>query len=200
MPLSKFDVLPILEPFLKRLKLCVDNGFRDFTTQHAESLHLMRAATKANLTFDHIIFHLRNEFDGDRAAAVVDSHSMTYLRLPKGIAVRIKKFDEAKHSSNYPTNQSKQLKAQDELEGCDVETWLECGYILNEAGTAIAEVHITFSVNDRVVWSVQLDDSEGGIVEDLPLLPHRDDDQPRRVRGKGTKKTKKTDGKGHEPK
>lgn len=150
----------------------VNGGWSDYLKLYPDSAKLLHSSgTRASIVHDHQIarasqYALKNQVFG---AALVNLSKMQVLLIDQKFAIRFKKLDSGKKSSNQPTNQVIKFQSQDQLDGLPETFNLEAGYVLSKDEKEVSEIYLVCpNGSKKNFWAMRLEKGEATtLVSDL---------------------------------
>jgi len=170
MPLiSQSDALRILAPHLRAIRSEIVLGaWADYQALPDTAKITYSTITRAGAVHDHMVQRAARYFDGIDGVKVIERQKLFLFIFDQRIALRFKKFDNEILSSNQPTKQVADFRAQTQLPGIEAPHNLEAGYVLDEAEQKVKAVHLVCPNMNRNYWEMEITDSEQvTIVTDL---------------------------------
>jgi hypothetical protein len=177
-----------LQPYIDRLRRCVEDAIKTFLADQAAHLHLMRVGTQANVLRDYIVANIRAEFPEDEAGVSHSTRNQLFLlNIQNRYFLRFKKLDRRLRTRNIPTQLSLDYLLQRPLvlfPTLEPATHLNVGY---QPGMTLASSSfwITCPDGDVLDWKLSLTEP----VEPTPLRVLSPTPKPKpsgaRVRPKG---------------
>lgn len=159
MPISEDSAKSVLINYFPTLYRANAYGWEEYHRGIAVTgwLPAMTKRGRANVVHDLSVDFLIKEFDDDRNVRISEKSGLHLFVFNDMVALRLKKLDEEKKSSNIPTQQAFDYINQCELPTIPKALHLECGYILNSLETEIEGVFLTCPEGDRIAWFIELE-------------------------------------------
>jgi hypothetical protein len=106
-----------LQPYVNRLRRCVEDAIRAFMADQASHLYRMRLGTQANLLRDYIVEKIQAEFpDGEEGISHHNGRGLFLLNIKNRYYLRFKKLDRRHRTRNVVTQLSLDYLLQRPLE------------------------------------------------------------------------------------
>lgn len=140
----------------------VNDGFEDYRKYEEKNRLLHSASTMASIVHDHQVarassYALKNAAFGTRLREL---SKLKILLINGKFAIRFKKFNSEKKSSNQPTKQVIDFLSQNTLDGLGLPTTvnLEAGYVLSADGNEISNIYLTCPKGhkSKPYWAIEL--------------------------------------------
>ena len=162
MPLiSEIEAVALLKDYLQPIHSIVQGGWDDYMNQYDSKARVVHCSTtRASIIHDHQIERASIFTLNGTDAVMIDISSLKILFIDNRFAVRFKKFDRARRSSNQPTQQVVNFRGQAQLSGLPETHNLEAGYILNSLETEINSINLVCPNGPNVYWDIELHDGQ----------------------------------------
>jgi hypothetical protein len=188
LPLFKKNLADgILQPHYGGFQSIIQGAWSDYLNLPDRTRAQFSATARANCVHSFMIFRARSYFMRIPKAYETTSYGQILFGINGEILIRFKKLKRNRRPSNYPTRHAIDFAAQLNLPGIEPAARVTVGYVLNRTQTEIMEVLVTYSVADKIIWSLQIE--EPGTQTNIVPYPTRQPLKPR-VRPKEIKKKK----------
>ena len=161
--MDKAEALEILDPYLERIKKCVENGFNAYYVDYKSFLYRHSAISRACLIRDSILDLVRREFSDEPGIRLVETkNQLVVLEIKRTLLVRFKKLNARRCSSNIPTTQAIGYLRQTNIWGLPECVNLNAGYIPNREWTEISGIYVAKPIGVKInSWAIPLHDQPG---------------------------------------
>lgn len=191
MLITQSESLSILKPYQSKIRECVVSGWNAYITQYAHVRDVLTPRTRANIVFDHMCHHARQQFANTKDVHIRETNGLFLVDIQGKLQIRFKKLDDNNKSSNIQTQQTLNFYEQLELPGLPHATRLVAGYVLNDWETAIRTVTVTCPNGSEIEWYLELEEPPKVETINLPTESEIPEIR-RRVRVKEIKKLKES--------
>jgi hypothetical protein len=159
-PLTSGEAAEILSEHHEGIRDALKNGWlrwRNMVKQDTELAVIVSNRTRAGLVYDFIRYEASSLFDDVSGVTVSESRGFLHLTFDERIVLRFKKFrGKGLKTSSVPTQQARSFEMQT-LPGMEELTHLVAGYLPDEAGIDLDKVAITCSLDQELLWVIDLD-------------------------------------------
>lgn len=157
--ISKFDAEAILKPHLDPLARCIKSGFDIYLEKLGPESHLHPIRTRASFIHDQIVHLIEEEFDNTPGTNIIVQNGLFLLGIEE-ILIRFKKLNDNLIPSNIPTQQQLDFDRQLDIPGFPSRgVYLNAGYTPNAFWSRLKSMNISFIVERRVKWDIDLGES-----------------------------------------
>lgn len=149
----------------------VNGGFEDYKSYSEKNRLLHSSTTMATIIHDHQVARASSYAvkNGAFGTKLVELSKLKILVIDEIFAIRFKKLNYEKKSSNQPTQQVKDFLSQNTLDGIGLPTTynLEAGYILTADNNEISGIYLTCPKGhkERPYWSIELMEEAAETIE-----------------------------------
>lgn len=195
--MTKAEAQDIMAPYISRLKKRVIHEVNSYFLGDAyrETRHRHSPRTAASICHDHIINGIKEEFEGEPGVRFQTKRNLFLMIIGEKVVLRFKKFNNKLLSRNINTNQTilfnyqhSESLVQLEFDGMPPHGLLHVGYTVNDLGTALDGVYITYRYGNNNIWVWNLRDVDQGTVVELPVQEEFKTTRKRKISAKRTDK------------
>ena len=159
--ISKAEVERLLADHINDIWEIVNGGYKDYVDSYDERHKLLHCpTTKASIIHDHQVaraatYAFKNSVFGTK---LLEFSKLKILLIGDKFAIRFKKLNPDKKSSNQPTQQVKDFLSQEALPGIHTTHNLEAGYIVNGDDNNDISIYLTCPSSHKTTpyWHVEL--------------------------------------------
>lgn len=158
-----------LKPYYDEINQCIKDGINDYLTYDSHRAVIQTNRTKANLIRDYIVNHAKVTFQNRDNVRLHEKGGLFVVLINDKFAIRFKKLNKDKLSSNVPTGQSLKFSHQYAISFPDFEIKtvnLDAGYVSDTNYTFIDGIKNAFLVcrnGGNIHWSLELSSAESTI-------------------------------------
>ena len=164
-----------LQPYLDRLRRCVEDAIREFLQDQSQHLWKLDPRTQANILRDYMVKNIKAEFPEDEPGVTHRTRrGLFLLNIQNRYFLRFKKLDNRLRTRNHPTQMSLDYLLQQPLTlfpDLEAATHLNVGYHPGST-VASASVWMTCPDGDVLDWKLSLSESEEPALL-IPRTPSR---------------------------
>lgn len=175
-PLRKEKAKDILGPYITKIQDAVKRAVNGYylTGQYSGVRHIHSPRSAASLCHDHIKAEIKQEFEDVPGVTYSEKRGLFTLNVQGTVVLRFKKFNKHLMSSNIQTKQITafvlQQPTQLELDGMPPDGLLHVGYVMNNLGTGIEKICVTYRYANVNIW--EWDTSENTVLQPVLTLPN----------------------------
>lgn len=155
-------------PFRERLNQCIREAWDAWQGDYKQKHHILSNRTRAAIVFDEIKARALVSFAGIDGCVLSPSSTTLMLYIGDDIALRFKKMRKDGRSSNIKTKTQRLFDLQLGIPGIKPGTLVHAGYMLDDVGQNIVSTLVVCQFRARVVWSLELANSDGELYEFVP--------------------------------
>eukprot|EP01012_Entosiphon_sulcatum_P056712 TRINITY_DN80401_c0_g1_i1.p2 TRINITY_DN80401_c0_g1~~TRINITY_DN80401_c0_g1_i1.p2 ORF type:complete len:220 (-),score=18.15 TRINITY_DN80401_c0_g1_i1:1189-1800(-) len=164
-----------LEAFYNEISFCINSGIDDYIKYDSQRAAIHTNRTKANLIRDYVVHYARLSFQERTDAKIIEKGGLFVILINDKFAIRFKKLNKDKLSSNIPTRQATRFSTnQLILSFPDFQhniTNLDAGYISDTNYTfydGVRDAYLVCRNGNNLYWSLKLDSADSIVT--LPLI------------------------------
>lgn len=176
MPLiSESEAVQQLQVYLEPIRSIIQGGWDDYNDSYKSEHKIIHcSSTRASIIHDHHITRASKFALETGGVHLVDFAKMKVIFIENRFAIRFKKFNTDKKSSNQPTQQVKEFRFQRQLSGMPQTYNLEAGYILNPLETELSSISIVCPNGGGIHWDINLTETDEalkvyGMFDNVPV-------------------------------
>lgn len=158
-PILKEEAQSILEPYVDRIRHAVITAVNSYFQgpDYANTRFYHSPRTAASICHDHIVSEIKKAFEGVPGAYFTKRKGLFMLIIKDTVVLRFKKFNKNLLSNGIPTKQAIAFNLQDsiqlEFDNMPPDGLLHVGYVVNNLGTGIEGVYITYRYGNTNIWT-----------------------------------------------
>jgi hypothetical protein len=203
--IPKDDAETIFKPYFQDLSEIINGAWtawEEFQKVAPDLWMPLRARTRANFIYDHIVHRATEKFDNQESKSkgigLEEKRGFLLIHIANKLTIRFKKFRGKKWQvSNVQTMQQVLFSLQLDIPGLPKSTRVVVGYKLNELQTAIDQLAITCRSGEQLEWVIEIPDASAGnvisITPQTPVAPTPADVVAQNVKPKAKKEKKDKD-------
>ena len=149
----------ILSPHLTLLRDCVTDGFSDYHLHYGHVSYLHNARTRASAIHDHIVSHVKSRFGGSTSIRKIPIRIRNLFDVDGKLVLQFKKLSKGLRTSNIQTHLTLSLDNKNNITLPGIPPSLprlSLGYVPKHDWTSIEGVFITYVLNKKLIWYIDL--------------------------------------------
>jgi len=165
--ITKTKAEKLLEPYLPKLKECLDGGWTAWNRHYRDRHHVLDSRARASIVYCEIIDRAKNLFADDPDVTIHRKGTTYLLNVGNQIVLRFKKLKNGR-PSNVRTRQQTLFEMQYVIPGVLPATIATAGYELDRIEQAIYKTMVLCQMSGEMLWSIDLNIVEEGKIEVMP--------------------------------
>lgn len=164
-----------LETFYNEISYCINSGIEDYIKYDSQRAAIHTNRTKANLIRDYVVHHARLSFQERADTKIIEKGGLFVVLINDKFAIRFKKLNKDKLSSNIPTKQATRFSTNQLIlsfpEFQHNITNLDAGYVSDTNYTfynGVSDAYLVCRNGNNLYWSLKLDSADTVVA--LPLI------------------------------
>jgi hypothetical protein len=154
--LSKEQALALLQPYLKILNQCIDDGWSAWKTHYSHRSHILDGRPRAAIVYAEIVNRALEVFQGLEGVKIVRHPGSLMIYIGDDITIRFKKIRKDGRCSNIKTVTQIRFLAQLQLPGMVDGTLVHAGYQLDDLQQNVVRKAIVCQLYEKVLWDIEL--------------------------------------------